>query len=141
MIIPIIIFASGILIAISLWHIYWAFGGKRGLEAVLPKDNGKHALSPGIIATLFVALLVSLAALLLLMRAELIPQLVPSIILNIGIWICVVVFAGRVIGEFNYFGIFKKKRHTSFHKMDTYLYVPLCLFLSIVFLLAAQLGG
>jgi len=141
MITPIIIAASCILLAISLWHIYWALGGKRGLGAVLPEHNGSRALSPGIIATLSVALLVALAALLLLMRAQLIPLLLPPLVVNVGIWICTVVFALRVIGEFNYFGVFKKKRHTLFYKMDTYLYIPLCLFLSLVFLLAALMGG
>ncbi|MEK4248492.1 DUF3995 domain-containing protein [Paenibacillus sp. FSL W7-1287] len=141
MIIPIIIFASCILLVISLWHLYWAFGGKRGLGAVLPEHNGNRTLSPGIIATLLVALLVALAALLLLMKAELLPQFMPTMMLNVGIWICAVVFAVRVIGEFNYLGVFKKKRPTLFYKMDTYLYVPLCLFLSIVFLIAAQMGG
>ncbi|WP_370622262.1 DUF3995 domain-containing protein [Bacillus sp. JCM 19034] len=108
MIIPIIIFASCILFTISLFHIYWALGGKRGLGAILPEHNGNRTLSPGIIATLFVALLVALAALLLLMRAEFIPKFMPTIMLNVGIWICTVVFSVRVIGEFNYLGIFKK---------------------------------
>lgn len=138
MITPLIIVASCILFVISLWHIYWAFGGKRGLGAALPEHNGSRSLTPGIIATLSVALLVALAALLLLMKAQLVPLLLPSLIVNIGIWICAIVFAARVIGEFNYFGVFKKKRHTLFNKMDSYLYVPLCLFLSLIFLFAAQ---
>lgn len=139
--IPIIIIASCTLFAISLWHIYWTFGGKRGLKAVLPEHNGSRTLSPGILATFLVALLVALAALLLLMRAKLIPTFMPTIMLNVGIWVCAVVFAVRVIGEFNYLGVFKKKRHTLFYKMDTYLYVPLCLFLSLVFVLVAIMGG
>ena len=43
-----------------------------------------------------------------------------------------IVFFIRVIGEFNYFGIFKRKKDTHFAKMDTLLYIPLCAFLSLI---------
>ena len=61
---------------------------------------------------------------------------VPNVIIQVGSWICMIVFSIRVIGEFNYFGIFKRQKDTHFARMDTGLYIPLCAFLSLSFLLA-----
>lgn len=101
--------AACLLFVISLWHVYWAFGGKRGLKAVLPEQDGSRAIAPRIAATVLVAILVASAALLLLMEAGLMTALIPSYIVRSGAWVCAAIFALRVIGEFNYFGIFKKK--------------------------------
>ena len=37
----------------------------------------------------------------------------------------------RFAGEFGYVGIFKKHKNTPFARMDTLVYSPLCLFLSV----------
>ncbi|HIW34926.1 MAG TPA: DUF3995 domain-containing protein [Candidatus Paenibacillus intestinavium] len=133
--------AAFLLFVISLLHVYWAFGGKRGLKAVLPEQENIRTIAPGIVATVLVAILVASAALLLLMEAGLMKAFLPSFIVRSGVWVCAVIFALRVIGEFNYFGIFKKKRNTTFAKMDKYLYMPLCAYLSLVFLASIQIGG
>ncbi|MGB0932450.1 MAG: DUF3995 domain-containing protein, partial [Chitinophagales bacterium] len=45
-----------IFILISLIHIYWAFGGKWGVEGVIPKlENRTDTLKPPPLATLVVA--------------------------------------------------------------------------------------
>ncbi|HDR6026255.1 TPA: DUF3995 domain-containing protein, partial [Bacillus anthracis] len=59
-----------------------------------------------------------------------------NIIVQVASWVCMIVFLIRVIGEFHYFGIFKRKKDTQFARMDTVLYIPLCAFLSLSFLLA-----
>jgi hypothetical protein len=46
-----------------------------------------------------------------------------------------IVFFIRVIGEVYYFGIFKRKKDTHFARMDTILYIPLFLFLTLTFLI------
>jgi len=92
--------------------------------------------TPGIGMTLLIGVLLSVAALLLLWETNIIPLFIPRIIVKIGSWICMFVFAIRVIGEFNYFGIFKRKKDTYFAKMDSMVFIPLCAFLSFSFLLA-----
>ncbi|WP_410982760.1 DUF3995 domain-containing protein [Bacillus cereus] len=132
----IITISACLLVCISLLHAYWAFGGRWGIKAAIPTDSGDKVFTPSIGMTLLVALLLCVAALLLLLQANVISSFIPRVIIQIGSWICMFVFAIRVIGEFNYFGIFKRKKDTYFAKMDTMVFIPLCAFLSFSFLLA-----
>jgi len=132
----IIIVSACFLICISLLHVYWAFGGRWGIKAAIPTESGDKVFTPGIGMTLLIGVLLSVAALLLLWETNIIPLFIPRIIVKIGSWICMFVFAIRVIGEFNYFGIFKRKKDTYFAKMDSMVFIPLCAFLSFSFLLA-----
>ncbi|MGE7886802.1 DUF3995 domain-containing protein [Bacillus cereus] len=125
-----------ILFLVSFLHVYWAFGGKWGTNSVIPTKFGEKAFTPHAGMTLFIAFLLSMAAMILLQRANVVHFAVPQIIIQAGSWICMIVFFIRVIGEFNYFGIFKRQKDTHFARMDTILYIPLCAFLSFSFLLA-----
>lgn len=136
------IIAALILFGISLLHVFWAFGGKWGSNAVIPEQGGQRAFVPGVGTTLLVALLVGSAGLLLLLEAGLF-QWYPKqfFVVRSGAWVCAVVFALRVVGEFNYFGVFKKKRDTIFSRMDSFFFIPLCAFLSFAFIFAIGYGG
>ncbi|MGN4443628.1 DUF3995 domain-containing protein [Bacillus cereus group sp. MYBK79-1] len=125
-----------ILFLVSFLHVYWAFGGKWATNSVIPTKAGEKAFTPGTGMTLFIALLLSMAAIILLQQTNIVHFAFPNIIVQMGSWICMIVFFIRVIGEFHYFGIFKRKTDTHFAKMDTVLYIPLCAFLSLSFLLA-----
>ncbi|HDR7716974.1 DUF3995 domain-containing protein [Bacillus albus] len=125
-----------ILFLVSFLHVYWAFGGKWATNSVIPTKAGEKAFTPSVGMTLFIALLLSTAAIILLQQTNLVHFQVPNIIVQLGSWVCMIVFFIRVIGEFHYFGIFKRKKDTRFAKMDTVLYIPLCAFLSLSFLLA-----
>ncbi|HHQ8914305.1 TPA: DUF3995 domain-containing protein [Bacillus cereus] len=125
-----------ILFLVSFLHVYWAFGGKWATNSVIPTKAGEKAFTPGTGMTLFIALLLSMAAIILLQQTNIIHFAFPNIIVQMGSWVCMVVFFLRVIGEFHYFGIFKRKKDTRFARMDTVLFIPLCAFLSLSFLLA-----
>ncbi|HDR7641920.1 DUF3995 domain-containing protein [Bacillus wiedmannii] len=125
-----------ILFLVSFLHVYWAFGGKWATNSVIPTKSGEKAFTPGVGMTLFIALLLSMAAMILLQQANVVYFAVPNVFVQWGSWICMIVFFIRVIGEFHYFGIFKRKKDTHFARMDTVLYIPLCAFLSLSFLLA-----
>ncbi|MGN4818944.1 DUF3995 domain-containing protein [Bacillus cereus group sp. MYBK139-2] len=125
-----------ILFLVSFLHVYWAFGGKWATNSIIPTKAGEKAFTPGTGMTLFIALLLSMAAIILLQQTNIIHFSFPTIIVQIGSWVCMIIFFIRVIGEFHYFGIFKRKKDTRFAKMDTVLYIPLCAFLSLSFLLA-----
>ncbi|QIW22122.1 DUF3995 domain-containing protein [Bacillus thuringiensis] len=125
-----------ILFLVSILHVYWAFGGKWATNSVIPTKSGEKAFIPGVGMTLFIALLLSMAAMILLQQTNVVHFEVPNNIVQLGSWICMIVFFIRVIGEFHYFGIFKREKDTHFAKMDTVLYIPLCAFLSLSFLLA-----
>lgn len=125
-----------ILFLVSFLHVYWAFGGKWATNSVIPTKSGEKAFIPGAGMTLLIALLLSMAAMILLQQTNVVHFAVPNIVVQLGSWICMIVFFIRVIGEFHYFGIFKRKKDTHFARMDTALYIPLCAFLSLSFLLA-----
>jgi hypothetical protein len=125
--------AACMLFAVGLLHVYWAFGGRWGGGAVIPQQEGKRAFVPGPGPTIIVALAVIAAGATILAEAGLAEWPVPDAWIRTIAWSCVVVFALRVVGEFNYFGLFKKRRQTVFARMDTYLYTPLCAYLSVAF--------
>jgi hypothetical protein len=120
-----------IFILISLIHVYWAFGGKWGIEAVIPKlENRSGTLTPPPIATLVVAggllgfALVHAAALKLI-------SFITADYLGICLIIIASIFALRAVGDFKYVGLFKKQRTGLFAQNDTRYYIPLCVLISL----------
>lgn len=115
---------------ISFFHIYWAFGGKVGLDKVLPTKDGVRLLNPTRALTFFVGIVLfgfsGVAYLLYFDTASL------GIVVYIG-WMLSAIFFIRAIGEFNAIGFFKKIKNTEFAEYDTKYFSPLCLFLGVVF--------
>lgn len=115
---------------ISFFHIYWAFGGKVGLDKVLPTKDGVRLLNPTRALTFFVGIVLfgfsGAAYLLYFDTASL------GIVVYIG-WMLSAIFFIRAIGEFNAIGFFKKIKNTEFAEYDTKYFSPLCLFLGVVF--------
>ena len=132
------IFNTILLGLISAIHFYWLFGGKWGTDAALPtgKDGGL-ALKPGIFETLVVATGLLFMALLHIDKAGLIALNLPSWIDDYALKIIAFIFLIRAIGEFRYVGFFKKIKNTTFGRLDTRFYSPLCLLLSLNALLTA----
>ncbi len=126
-----VIIAIIALIIIALVHFYWVFGGTIGLDKALPVRDGQLLFSPG----KFLTFLVGLVLLWFAFIAYLLQfDTYSSYITYIG-WALSVIFMLRTIGDFNVVGMFKKVKDTEFARYDTKYYVPLCLFLSIVFAL------
>lgn len=117
-------------ILISLIHVYWAFGGKWGMGAVIPQlENEKAVFSPGPMATLIVA--GGLLGFALVHAATLgIVSFITADYLGICLIIIAAIFALRAIGDFKYVGLFKKQRIGLFAKNDTRYYIPLCVLIS-----------
>jgi len=120
-----------ILVILSLTHFYWALGGKFGLDKALPTDaKGNRLLNPSTFMTYvvgFILLGFSYVAYKLHIGET------SLWIIRIG-WGLAILFFLRVIGDFDMVGLFKKIKNTEFAKYDTWLYVPLCLFISANFL-------
>lgn len=126
------IFNTILLGLISAIHFYWLLGGKWGIDAALPTSkDGKKALNPRIFETLMVALGLLLMALLHIDKTGLIELNLPSWIDAYALRIIAFIFLIRAIGEFRYVGFFKKIKNTKFARLDTRLYSPLCLLLSL----------
>jgi hypothetical protein len=131
--IPALLNAS-LLLVLSGIHIYWAVGGKWGAAVAvpdLPQKAGAKAFSPGPIATLAVAVGLASMAGLHLHKIGWLPVPLPDWLDQYGLMLVGGIFFLRVIGDFRYVGYFKRITDTAFAKMDTALYIPLCLVISI----------
>jgi hypothetical protein len=117
-----------IFIGISAIHLYWAFGGKLGVNAVIPEMEGKTVFNPPFLATIGVSVAMLTAAWLSWTPTE---DTENNILIygNLGIGI---VFLIRAIGDFKYVGFTKKIKNTLFAQNDTHFYSPLCLLISSI---------
>lgn len=126
------------LATIAAIHFYWAFGGRRWVNAAIPRlDNSqqKPLFTPGPLATISVGIGLICFAWILALKAGFINSslLSDSAITYCSIGIAAIFFL-RAIGEFNYVGFFKKIKQTEFGQMDTRYYSPLCLLISFIIL-------
>lgn len=123
-----------ILFIITVFHLYWALGGKASLSKALPSKDGKFLFKPTRLLTFFVCLVLSaflyVAYVLVFNDMALLENKI--IYQTLGMFLAVL-FLLRAIGDFNMVGIFKKIKNTQFAFYDTYLFIPLCLFLSFSF--------
>jgi hypothetical protein len=118
----------------GLFHFYWAFGGKFGLDRAIPTVNGQALLNPGKILTIIVGFIILGFA---WVAYNLSFQDLSSIsyskqIIYMG-WLLSGIFFIRSIGDFNTVGLFKKIKSTKFSEFDTKYFVPLTFFWAISF--------
>lgn len=126
------ILLAGIFAVLSLLHLYWAAGGRRGHEATIPTSGGNRLFNPSTLATILVAIALLSAMFVMLGRVGVLGALLPTRIFFYGAWGISVVFFLRAVGEFRYVGFFKRVRDTKFAQWDTWLLSPLCLLISIM---------
>jgi hypothetical protein len=62
------ILAAVVLFGLGALHVYWAGGGRWGIEVTIPKCDGQPLFTPGAAGTLVVAALLIAAALVMLGR-------------------------------------------------------------------------
>jgi hypothetical protein len=123
---------AAVFVALSALHVYWALGGTWAGAAAVPEVNGRPAFRPGPGATLVVAALLALAALVVLARAGAIPAPgVPAWLVAFAAWVLTLVLAARVVGNLRTFGLFKRVRGTRFARLDSLVYTPLCAALAL----------
>ncbi|KVC43365.1 DUF3995 domain-containing protein [Burkholderia diffusa] len=124
-------FSVPTLCAITLVHVYWAFGGRLGKRAAIPEQDGVPLLRPTTLGTLAIAVALLVGACVVASRAGwLWPNLYPGGI-AFAIVALALIFAVRAVGDFRYVGFFKRVRGSRFAWMDSVCYSPLCLALSL----------
>ena len=130
------ILTSITLFSISALHIYWALGGRWGIDVALPTRPHSQAVlfRPSPLMTLAIAVALALAASLVLLNFYW-----PATITKVGTWGLAGVFLLRGMGEFRYAGLFKTVKDTAFARYDTLYFTPLCLGLSLVIALIAYM--
>ncbi|MCW9026693.1 MAG: DUF3995 domain-containing protein [Thiovulaceae bacterium] len=122
------------LIIMGLFHFYWAFGGKVGLDKALPSKDGKLLLNPSKGLTFFVGVILIFFSHIAygLQFYDFTIKSNVNFYFYSGLFLSAI-FTLRALGEFNVVGFFKKIKNTEFANYDTKYFSPLCLVLGIVF--------
>ncbi len=123
---------SLIFLGLGALHLYWANGGEKFANSVLPElpDNGKPVFTP----TPTITALVGFGLLMVSFIGWYCVFAVPIHKMGIINWYSLVlgiVFGIRAIGDFKYVGLTKKVKGTTFAENDTLYYTPLCIYLAI----------
>lgn len=122
---------ASILGLISLFHFYWAFGGRYGFKSAGPQIEGKPEFIPGKPLILLVACLL-MGLVVLAIQLESPWQPVKEFVPKVGYFISAI-FIIRAIGDFKYIGFFKSVYNSNFARLDTKYFSPLVLFLGVSF--------
>jgi hypothetical protein len=130
------VYGLGLLIAfifavLSLFHVYWALGGKLGSTATVPFKNERRLFTPSKPGTIMVAIALLIAMLTVLGQLNVWGGVIPKPLFYWGTLDISLLFFLRAVGEFRFVGFFKRIRDTRFAHWDTWLFSPLCLFISI----------
>lgn len=121
-----------VFLMLSATHFYWAFGGKWGIDSVLPSnDVGAKVLKTNALATIIVGVGLLSFALFYLVKTGFLSINLPSWLLLYAGWILPLIFLFRVVGDFKYVGLFKKIKTTKFAISDTKYFIPICSFLAV----------
>jgi hypothetical protein len=121
-----------IFITLGFIHFNWVVGGTFGFAESLPtKESGERVLNPKKIDSAIVGIGLTAFATFYFLQTGFIEYKLPVWIMTYGGWIIPVIFLLRAIGEFKYVGFFKSVKTTTFGKLDTKLFTPLCLLIAI----------
>ncbi len=120
-----------IFVLIAALHFYWGVGGRWAIDSVAPtNERGERVLKTGAVACFVVGIGLLMFAAYYLMRAGYIKVSLPNILLNSVGWIIPSIFLLRAIGDFNYVGLTKKIKDTTFARLDTAYFSKLCLMIA-----------
>jgi hypothetical protein len=126
------ILLAAIFAILSLFHIYWAFGGRFASSAAVPNVGDKPLFIPSISATLIVATLLLIAMLTVLGQIGYLGDKLPQWIFRWATLAISILFFLRAVGEFRYVGFFKQASNSAFAYWDTVLFSPLCLLIAVL---------
>ena len=118
---------AAVFITLACVHVFWAFGyGTLGGAAIPTRSDGRPLLRPSRGATLAVAMLLLVAAVVVLGDAGILAPIGPIMLYRVGAWVVGAVLLLRTIGDFRYVGLFKRERASRFARLDSRIYTPLC---------------
>ena len=118
---------------LSLLHVAWAIGVSWGFDASLPtNEDGKRVLNPTKRDSLIVAIGLGFFATFYALRLFGVRLTLSDTIEQVISWVIPSIFLLRTLGDFKYFGLFKKVKTTAFAILDSRLIIPLCLIISLL---------
>jgi hypothetical protein len=123
--------AIAILIALATAQMYWALGGQVGLALAHPAPGKGVAARPSATVSILVATLLVVAADLMLVRVGVFTTKISPDGVRIACGVLAAGFLIRAIGDFRQVGFFKRAAKSSFARLDSRVYSPVCLFLAV----------
>ena len=132
---------SAVFVLLALWHFRMALLPGSGTSGAVPTVEGKPLFVPSRKATVAVGVALLAFAGLVAATSGAIAVALPQVVLR---WLSFALAAGllaRAVGEFKYVGLFKRVRGSRFATLDTFVYSPLCLLLSMGVALVAMHNG
>ncbi len=130
-----------VFVALAVWHFCMAYLPPSVASAAVPSVGGKPVFKPSRTATLVVGVFLLLCAGLVAATAGMVQFPLGQTALS---WLSGLLALGllaRAVGEFRYVGFFKRVRGSRFATLDSWIYSPLCLLLSVGVALIARYGG
>lgn len=122
-----------VFLTLGLIHIFWALGGRWAYEKAIPiNEKGQRIFSPGVVESTVVGISLISFGVFYLNQGAFISLKISRWILDLLQWIIPGIFILRAIGEFKYVGFFKRVRSTTFGKLDSKIYSPLCLLIGVL---------
>ncbi|NMK46047.1 DUF3995 domain-containing protein [Achromobacter sp. Bel] len=115
---------------LSLWHVYWALGGRLAHEAALPFKDGEPLFRPSAVGTFMVGVILMAFAGLAAANGGLLSLDASPAWLRWAGGAVALALVGRAIGDFRYVGFFKRLGEDPFARLDTRVYSPLCMLLA-----------
>jgi hypothetical protein len=131
----------GVFAVLALWHFRMAAAPAPGVSGAVPSVEGKPLFVPSRRATVGVGIALLSFAALVAAAAGLLPLPLPRVALAWLSYGLALGLFGRAVGEFKYVGFFKRVRGSRFARLDTLIYSPLCLLLSVGVALVAHHNG
>ena len=128
-------------VGIAFWHVYMAAARGSGISWAVPSREGRPLFRPSRGATLLVAVLLLFFADLVASCAGLWRIGIPHRVLIWPSYALALALVGRAVGDFRYVGFFKRIRGSTFARLDSLLFSPLCLLLAAGVLLSANLSA
>ncbi len=118
--------ASAFFVLAVIHIMFAAVHRSKWMAAALPHVGDRPAFVPSKPATLAVALFLGGCALLVLGRIGLLDAIAPDWIFQTGTALLAMLLVARAVGDFQLVGFFKRIRGSTFARLDTWLYSPLC---------------
>lgn len=128
-------------VLLGAWHFYMAIFPGKGTGGAVPTVAGKPLFVPSAPATIGVAVVLLLCAVLILATAGLLVVGIPQVLLQGLCFALTLGLLARAVGDFKHVGFFKRNRGSSFAVLDTFVYSPACLVLGVAVALVAALHG
>jgi hypothetical protein len=133
---------AALLTLVLLLHVYWALGGRRLLAHAVPSHPGARAsaFDPGRVGAALVAVALAHALCTLGAVSDFWSAPWPALVTRYSTYVWTALFVLRVVGDFRFFGVFKRVRGTPFARADSWLFTPVCALVGVGFGMALH-GG